>query len=54
MPKAAWSNSTSFSLARVRRVVGGDAVDRAVGERLAQRLDVALGAQRRAHLASVS
>ena len=34
----------------VRRVVGGDRVDRAVGERLAQRLDVLGGAQRRVDL----
>jgi hypothetical protein len=34
----------------VRRVVGGDAVDRAVGEPGAQRLDVGCGAQRRVDL----
>ena len=37
-------------LVRVRGVVGGDDVDRAVGQRLAQRLDVAAGAQRRVDL----
>ena len=37
-------------LARVRRVVGGDDVDRAVGQALADRLDVALRAQRRVDL----
>ena len=37
-------------LARVRRVVGGDAVDGAVAQALDQRLPVLLGAQRRVHL----
>ena len=36
---------------RVRRVVGRDAVDRAVGERLAERGDVLVLAERRVHLA---
>ena len=36
---------------RVRRVIGGDGVDGAVGERLAQRVDVLGLAQRRVHLA---
>ena len=40
-------------LRRVRRVVGGDAVDRAVAQALDQRLAVALGAQRRVHLEAV-
>ena len=37
-------------LARVRGVVGGDAVDRARAQRLDQRLAVGLGPQRRVHL----
>ena len=37
-------------LARVRRVVGGDAVDRARSQPVDQRLAVVLGAQRRVHL----
>ena len=37
-------------VARVRRVVGGDRVDGAVGQRVAQRGDVLVGAQRRVHL----
>jgi len=34
----------------VRGVIGRDAIDRAVGERLEQRLHVALGPERRGHL----
>ena len=40
-------------VARVRRVVGGDALDRAVAQALDQRLAVVLGAQRRVHLEAV-
>ena len=38
--RRAWSNSTSFSSRVVRRVIGGDDVDGAVGEPAAQRVDV--------------
>ena len=40
-------------LRRVRGVVGGDALDRAVAQALDQRLAVGLGAQRRVHLEAV-
>ncbi len=43
MPKAASSNSQSFSCDGVRRVVGGDGVDRAVGEACDAGVDVVVG-----------
>ena len=49
-PIAACSKGTSFSSGACGRVVGGDAVDRAVAQALDQRLAVGLGAQRRVHL----
>ena len=49
-PLAAWSYSTFLSSTRVRRVVGGDAVDRAVAQPGQHRLRGRLRAQRRVHL----
>ena len=40
MPKAASSHAQSLASSGMRRVVGGDDVDRAVGEAGAQRLDI--------------
>ena len=50
MPGGASSNGTLLGLGRVRRVVGGDGVDRAVGEPRFDRGDVGVGAQRRVDL----
>ena len=50
-PGAASSNGTSFSGCRMRRVVGGDRVDRAVVERLQQLERVLSGGERRIHAA---
>ena len=51
IPGAASANSHSFSSDAVGRVVGGDAVDGAVGERAPERVDVFLFAERRVDLA---
>ena len=51
IPGAASASSHVLVEDAVGRVVGGDAVDRPVGERRAQRLDVLRLAQRRVHLA---
>ena len=50
MPGGAWSSGASFVSRRVRRVIGGDGVDRAVGQAGLDRGDVGGGAQRRVDL----
>src|SRR3712207_7366540 len=49
-PRSTLFPYTTLFRSRVRRVVGGDGVDRAVGQALAERLDVGVGAQRRVDL----